>query len=154
MASVVETVKDLARPITDELGLDLWDVEFKKEGSSYFLRIYIDRDEGVSINDCENVSRAIDPVLDEVDPIEQSYCLEVCSAGLIRELRTTAHINKFLGKIAEIGFYKVPDGMKTKKTEAELIAADDDGITVKIGEETVTFERKAISKIKIDLVDQ
>ena len=153
MASVVETVKELARPITDELGLDLWDVEFKKEGSSYFLRIYIDRDEGVSINDCENVSRTIDPILDEVDPIEQSYCLEVCSAGLVRELKTTAHINKFIGRTAEIGFYKVPEGLKSKKTDAELVSADDDNITIKIGDEEKTFERKAISKIKIDLVD-
>lgn len=153
MASVVETVKELTRPITDEFGLDLWDVEFKKEGSSYFLRIFIDKDEGVSINDCENVSRAIDPILDEVDPIEQSYCLEVCSAGLVRELKTTAHINKFLGRTAEVGFYKVPEGLKTKKTDAVLISADDENITVKIGEEDRTFERKAISKIKIDLVD-
>lgn len=153
MASVIETVKELAKPITDQLGLDLWDVEFKKEGSSYFLRIYIDRNEGVSINDCENVSRAIDPILDEVDPIEQSYCLEVCSAGLVRELRTTAHINKFLGRTAEVGFYKVPEGYKTKKMDAKLISADDESITVQIGEEEKTFERKAISKIKIDLVD-
>ena len=83
----------------------------------------------------------------------KAQCLEVCSAGLIRELKTTAHINKFIGRTAEIGFYKVPEGLKSKKTEAELISANDDNITIRIGDDEKTFERKAISKIKIDLVD-
>lgn len=149
---IAETVAELVRPITDELGLELWDVEFKKEGSGYFLRIYIDRDEGVSINDCEAVSRRIDPILDDADPIEQSYCLEVSSAGLIRELRTTAHLRKFIGHTVEVSFFKALDGTKSKKISAVLTDADDDTVTLETGGDKNIYSRKDISKIKIDLV--
>lgn len=83
--NTVGIVTDLVRPITDELGLDLWDVRFEKEGSTWYLRIFLDKEEGVNIDDCENVSRRLSPILDETDPIVQSYTLEVSSPGIGRD---------------------------------------------------------------------
>ena len=90
--NTVGIVTDLVRPITDELGLDLWDVRFEKEGSIWYLRVFLDKEEGVNIDDCENVSRRLSPILDEVDPIAQSYTLEVSSPGIGRDLRRHIHI--------------------------------------------------------------
>ena len=84
--NTVSKVAALAKPIAEELGLSLWDVRFVKEGAQYYLRIFIDKEGGVSVDDCERMSRAIDKPLDELDPIEQSYILEVCSPGIEREL--------------------------------------------------------------------
>ena len=147
--AVADTVRPLVQPITDGFGLILWDVEFVKEGSEWFLRVYIDREDGgIGIEDCEAVSRALDPILDEADPIQQSYHLEICSAGLIRDLKTTEHIRRFLGEKAEIRLYKAPEGL-TKKLEARLDRVDEDTLEISLGDRSVTLD---ISKIKIDLI--
>lgn len=93
--NTVGIVTDLVRPITDELGLDLWDVRFEKEGSTWYLRIFLDKEEGVNIDDCENVSRRLSPILDETDPIVQSYTLEVSSPGIGRDLRRRSILKRF-----------------------------------------------------------
>lgn len=90
-------VYDLVKPITDELGLFLWDVRFEKEGASWFLRVYIDSDDGISFDECEAVSRPLSKLLDEKDFIEQSYYLEVGSPGLMRELKTDVHFQVCIG---------------------------------------------------------
>jgi len=150
--AVSDVVKPLVLPITERLGLILWDVEFVKEGSEFFLRIYIDREEGgVGIEDCENVSRALDPILDEADPISQSYHLEVCSAGLIRDLKTTYHITRFLGCEAEIRLYKSVEDLP-KRFTAVLNSVEEEALTVCVEEKTVVLDRKNISKVKIDLI--
>lgn len=150
--AVADTVRPLVQPITDGFGLILWDVEFVKEGSEWFLRVYIDREDGgIGIEDCEAVSRALDPILDEADPIQQSYHLEICSAGLIRDLKTTEHIRRFLGKEAEIRLYKAPEGL-TKKLTALLDRVDEETLEISLGDRSVTLDRKNISKIKIDLI--
>ncbi len=150
--AVSDVVRPLVLPITEELGLILWDIEFVKEGSERFLRIYIDRENGgIGIEDCETVSRALDPILDEVDPIPQSYHLEICSAGLVRDLKTTDHIRRFLGYEAEVRLYK-GEGDLPKKFSARLDGVTDDSLTVTVGETSVTLDRKSISKIKIDLI--
>lgn len=95
--NTVNTVWQLAEPLAKELGLELWDVRFEKEGADWFLRIFIDKEGGVSIDDCVDMSHAIDKPLDEADPIEQSYCLEVCSPGVERELKRDEHFLKFIG---------------------------------------------------------
>ena len=89
--STVSAVYSLVKPVADELGFTLWDVRFEKEGGSWFLRIILDKPGGVDMDDCAEMSRRVDPILDEADPIEQSYYLEVASAGLGRELRTPEH---------------------------------------------------------------
>ncbi len=150
--AVADVVRPLVLPITEQYGLILWDIEFVKEGTERFLRIYIDREEGgIGIDDCETVSRALDPILDEADPIPQSYHLEICSAGLIRDLKTTEHIQRFLGYEAEVRLYKGV-GDLPKKFAARLDAVTDEILTVTVGEQTVSLDRKSISKIKIDLI--
>ena len=86
---ICETVAEVVTPFLEKEGLKLWDVEFKKEGAEYFLRVYIDRESGVGIDDCVKVNDFLSPALDELDPIQQSYCLEISSAGLVRELKRT-----------------------------------------------------------------
>ena len=95
--NTVKTVWEIAEPLAKELGLEIWDVRFEKEGADWFLRIFIDKDGGVSIDDCVDMSHAIDKPLDEADPIEQSYCLEVCSPGVERDLKRDEHFMKFIG---------------------------------------------------------
>lgn len=109
---VVSTVEALAKPIAEEFGTELYDVEFVKEGGGYYLRIYIDKEGGVDINDCENVSRALDPVLDEADPISEAYYLEVSSVGLDRPLKKEKDFLHFMGQLIEVRTYKAIDGQK------------------------------------------
>lgn len=109
---IIETVWKMALPIAEELGLTLWDVRFEKEGASYFLRIVIDREGGVDIDSCEAVSRRLDPILDEADPIDVSYYLEVWSAGLERGLTRDFHFEQNIGKPVTIGLFTPLNGSK------------------------------------------
>lgn len=110
--NVVATVKSLAEPIAEQLGYELWDVEYVKEGADYYLRITIDSPEGITIDDCEKMHRAIDPVLDEADPIEGFYHLEVSSTGIERELKTDRHIQASEGWSVELRLYAPVNGAK------------------------------------------
>ena len=110
---VAQTVFDLARPVVEGLGLSLWDVDFFKEGGEYDLLVTIDRPDGaVDLEDCEAVSHALSPLLDEKDPIQESYCLEVSSAGLERELVRPEHFLAFIGKDITVRLYAPRDGKK------------------------------------------
>lgn len=111
--NTVEAVRRLAEPIAAGLGLQVWDVRFLKEGADWFLRIYIDKSGGISIEDCEAMSRAIDGPLDQLDPIEQSYCLEVSSPGLNRELVRDEHFAAFLGSPVRVRLIRPLDGSRT-----------------------------------------
>ena len=110
--NTVQTVTALAEPIAAQLGVSLWDVRFLKEGATWFLRIFIDRDGGVSIDDCVEFTHAINPVLDEADPIEQAYCLEVSSPGIERELTRDAHFEKFRGAPVKLRTIRPLDGVR------------------------------------------
>ena len=105
MRKIPALVEKLARPIVESMGLMLWDVEFVKEGATQILRVYIDRPEGISTEDCEAVSRALDPLLDEADPIENAYVLEVSSAGLERPLKRPSDFERFMGSLVEVRLY-------------------------------------------------
>ena len=94
---ITDKVTQFAKPIVEAHGCSLWDVEYVREGSEYFLRLYIDKDGGVDITDCEAISRAVDPVLDAEDPIPESYHFEVCSAGLERALKRPGDFERFMG---------------------------------------------------------
>lgn len=111
-SSIIAKVWDLAEPVARELGLSLWDVRFEKEGASYFLRIFIDKEGGVDINSCEAMSRKIDPLLDEADPIPQSYYLEVWSAGMDRTLERDFHFEQTLGQKVTVGLFQPLKGEK------------------------------------------
>ena len=103
---ITELVAGFAKPIVEAHGCELWDVEYVREGSEYYLRLYLDKEGGVDINDCEAVSRAIDPILDEKDPIPESYHFEVCSAGLERPLKRPSDFARFLGSPVTVKLYR------------------------------------------------
>ena len=112
MASAAERVYDLIKETVEAQGVTLWDVRFLKEGASWYLRVFIDKEGGINIDDCTNVSHAIDPIIDEADPIDKSYYLEVCSCGFERELTRPAHFESMLGETVKIKLYKAVDGVK------------------------------------------
>ena len=143
---VVATVREGISPVADELGYMLWDVEFLKEGSRRILRVTIDNEEGITIEDCERMHRAIDPVLDEIDPIEDAYDLEVSSPGIERDLRTDAHINACAGEDVEVRFFAPFEGQKTLK--GVLVGLDGEDVLVEIGEVQKRLPREAIAKIR------
>ncbi len=149
MASVADRVFDLILDTVEGEGCYLWDVRFIKEGSTYYLRVFIDKDDGVSIDDCVNVSHAIDPVLDESDPIDKSYCLEVCSPGIERELSRDFHFEAAIGCGVKLKLFKALDGKK--EFSGRLEAFENGEISLKVGEELLKFPRSTVSKSNIIL---
>ena len=144
---VTELVKSLAEPVVQANGCELWDVEYVREGSEYFLRLYLDKDGGVDINDCEAVSRAMDPILDEADPIPTSYHFEVCSAGLERALKRPGDFARFLGSPVTVKLYKPRNGLK--EIPAILRGYEDGKVTVEAGKETITFEKSEVALVRL-----
>ena len=144
--SVAETVRELAEPIAEELGVWVWDVEFVKEGARRILRITIDSEEGITIDDCEKLHRAIDPVLDEADPIEEQYYLEVSSPGIERELKNDMHVCACEGWDVELKLYAPLNGSKLFRGVL-LPLAENGNILLDIAGETVEFERSTVAKI-------
>ena len=144
---VTEQVAAFAEPIVKEHGCALWDVEYVREGSEYFLRLYIDKDGGVDINACEAISRAVDPILDEKDPIPGSYHFEVCSAGLERVLKRPSDFQKYLGSSITVKLYRPRNGMK--EIPCVLRAYEDGRLTVEAGKETVTFEKSEVALVRL-----
>lgn len=110
--NTAEKVRELAQPLCDELGLFLWDVRFEKEGATWYLKVFIDKDGGVSMYDCEALTRPLNKLLDETDPISQSYVLEVGSPGLGRELKRPEHFEACINDIIKIKLIRPRDGKK------------------------------------------
>ena len=148
--SIVSQTESIALPITEELGLKLWDVEFKKEGPDYILRLLIDKEGGVGIDDCEALSRRLDPILDEKDYIDRSYLLEVSSAGLIRELKKEEHYRQFIGHNVSMKLFRPVDG--SKSIYGKLISFDDEAFTVDVEDVEKQILRSDVSKITVDLI--
>lgn len=146
MANAAEKVYGLIKETVEAQGVNLWDVRFLKEGASWYLRVFIDKPEGISIDDCTNVSHAIDPIIDDADPIDVSYYLEVCSAGIERELTRQSHFEASVGKTVKIKLYKALDGVK-EFTGVLKAAADTVTIETEGGE--YEFEFKDISKARL-----
>lgn len=147
MSKVTEAVSALAAPIAEELGLELWDVEYIREAGQWFLRVYIDKDGGVSINDCEALSRALDPVLDEADPIPDSYVFEVSSAGAERELKRPRDFVRFMGSGAEVRLYQPVNG--SKSFIGTLSGYENGSVTLTIAGKEQTFEKSRIAQVRL-----
>lgn len=113
MSKISDKVEALARPVVEEEGCKLWSVEYIKEAGTWYLRIFIDKDGGVDIADCEAISRRLDPILDEADPIPESYVFEVGSAGAERELKRPSDFEQFIGSDVEVKLYQPYEGRKT-----------------------------------------
>ena len=143
--NVVALVTEGISPIAAELGYMLWDVEYVKEGARRILRVTIDSDEGITIEDCERMHRAIDPVLDEIDPIEDAYDLEVSSPGIERDLRTDAHIDACVGEDVEVRFFAPFEGQKSVK--GVLAGREGEEILVDINGEVKRLPRNVIAKM-------
>ncbi|WP_122646891.1 ribosome maturation factor RimP [Enterococcus mediterraneensis] len=153
MSTVVETVTDLVTPILEEQNFELVEVEFVKEGKSWFLRVFIDKEGGIDIEECAYVSEKLSEKLDacDPDPIPQAYFLEVSSPGAERPLKKESDYEKALGEYIHVSFYQPVDG--EKQYEGFLQSFDDDKMTMKVRiktrEKEITFERKNIAKARL-----
>ncbi len=147
--NTVNTVWEIAEPIAHSLGLEIWDVRFEKEGADWFLRIFIDKEGGVSIDDCVDMSHAIDKPLDEADPIEQSYCLEVSSPGLERDLKRDAHFEKSLGEKIMVKLIRPVDGQREFKGTLESYDNGNFELLLEDGTKLM-INKKETSYVKLD----
>lgn len=146
--NTVAAVWEIAAPVAEQLGLSIWDIRFQKEGVSWYLRIYIDKEGGVGITDCENFSRAIDGPLDDADPIEQSYYLEVSSPGIERQLTRDEHFKKYIGSPVTVRLIRPRDGEREFKGTLE--SYDNGMITVTAPDGSgICFEKKEVSSVKL-----
>ena len=145
--NIASTVWELIAPVAEELFLRIWDVEFVKEGADYYLRITIDHPEGINIEDCERFHRAIDPVLDETDPIQQAYILEVSSPGIERELKNRDHVLMCLGDTVEIRLYSAQHGAKVHR--GTLVGMTEAGnVQIEQNETLLEFDADKIAKLQ------
>ena len=143
--SIRETVREAIEPTVTELGYSIWDITYSKIGADYHLEITIDHEDGIDIDDCERVHRAIDPILDERDPIEGFYYLEVSSPGVERELRTPEHITLSIGEKVEAKLFTAKDGRKS--VVGILTAFDGECVTITEGECETVLKQNEISKL-------
>ena len=149
MAKVTDTVAALALPVVEGAGCTLWDVEYVKEAGEWFLRVYIDKEGGVSIDDCEAVSRPLSDLLDEADPIEGSYTLEVGSAGAERALKRPSDFQQFLGSPVLVKLYRAREG---RKEFAGYLKGYDEAtgdVTVTVGSQDLVFPKKETALIRL-----
>lgn len=146
--NVVNTVREAIEPVVNDLGYILWDVEFVREGANNILRITIDSDEGIGIEDCEKVHRAIDPVLDEADPIEQAYYLEVSSPGLGRQIKNAFQAELCEGLEVNVKLY-APDEAGRRSFKGTLESYGDGAFTVTVNGEALTMDIKKAAKISL-----
>lgn len=143
MSKISEKVEALAKPIVEEAGCELWAVEYVKEAGSWYLRVLIDKEGGVGIADCEAISRRLDPILDEADPIPDSYVFEVGSAGAERELKRPSDFERFIGAEVEVKLYQSVNG---KKSLAGTLEAYEDGDITVSG---MLLKKEQIAQVKL-----
>ena len=148
MKKVTETVRELALPVVEENGCKLWDVEYVREGGEWFLRLYIDKDGGVDIADCEAVSRVVSDLLDEADPIDQSYYLEVGSPGLGRKLTRPEHYEALKGQKVRAKLIR-PNADGVRELSGILTGREGSTVTLETENGPVTFEVNAVSGVQL-----
>ena len=144
---ITDQVAAFARPIVEQHGCSLWDVEYVREGSDYILRLCIDKEGGVDIADCEAISRAVDPILDERDPIPGSYQFEVCSAGLERALKRESDFQQFMGSPVTVKLYRPYNGLK--EIPGILRGYEEGRVTIEAGKETIHFEKSQVALVRL-----
>ena len=144
---VTDLVAEFSKPIIEANGCSLWDVEYVREGSERYLRIYLDKEGGIDIDDCERIHRAIDPILDEKDPIAESYHFEVCSAGLERTLKRSEDFARFMESPVLVKLYRPRNGLK--ELPGTLRGYEDGRITIEAGKETITFEKSEVALVRL-----
>ena len=140
----------LLQPIVEKYGVEIYDVEYVKEGSDFYLRVYADKEGGINIDDCVLISRALEAKLDEADKIKDAYILEVSSPGLTRPLKKEKDFKRSIGKLVEIKLYKAVNG--SKEYEGVLTDYSEDTVTIDIDEEQIQLNRNEISMIRLAFV--
>lgn len=150
MSKVADKVYGLIEPAISSLGYILWDVRFVKEGASYYLRVYIDKDGEISIDDCVKVSHTIDPIIDEADPVDKQYYLEVCSPGLERELTREWHYDSAVGQKVKVKLFSAEDG---KKEFCGTLLSGGEEIRIAAAEGEKVINRSKIAKAFIEYQD-
>ena len=150
MKKVTEIVAELAAPVAAEFGCELWDTEYVREAGQWFLRLYLDKDGGVDILDCENVSRRVSDLLDEADPIEGSYIFEVSSAGAERQLKRPSDFEKFLGSPVLLKTYQNRDGRK--EFPSVLKEYDGGAVVLEMGKQELRFEKNEVAMVRLRIV--
>lgn len=147
MSKITDIVTSLALAPAEELGLEIWDVEYVREAGTRYLRIYIDKADGVGIDDCVAFSQVMDPLLDEADPIAESYTFEVSSAGVERELKKPSHFERYLGSSVEVRHFSPVGG---SKSHTGLLRAYEDGaVTLECGGENMVFPREQVAQVRL-----
>ncbi|QZY56791.1 ribosome maturation factor RimP [Crassaminicella profunda] len=148
---VTDIVEALVLPFIDGTELELVDVEFVKEGQNWFLRVYIDKPDGITIDDCQHVSENLSEKLDEVDPIEQNYYLEVSSPGLDRPLKKDKDFERYKGQKIEVHLYQSLDGKK--QLQGELVGLQDESVVLKMDQDKeIKIPREKVSKAKLSVI--
>ena len=147
MAKVTDTVAALATPVIEAAGCTLWDVDYVKEAGQWFLRLYIDKEGGISIEDCEAVSRPMSDLLDEADPIEGSYVFEVSSAGADRVLKTPEHFEQFMNTEVEVKLYRPREGRK--EFVGLLQSYADGGVVIDMNGQSAEFTKQEIALVRL-----
>lgn len=146
--SIEATIEEMVAKITDPRGFEIVDVEYVKEAGEYYLRIFLDKEGGISLNDCEAVSRELSEVLDVKDPIKDNYFLEVSSPGLDRPLKKDKDFVRYQGRDVEIKLYKPMNG--SKQFEGELVGlTEENNIKVIIDENEVEFSKKEVALVRL-----
>ena len=144
---ITEQIWQFAEPIVKAHGCSLWDVEYVREGADWFLRLYIDKNGGVDITDCEAISRAIDPILDEKDLIADSYSFEVCSAGLERVLKRPQDFAQFMGSDVLVKLYRPKEG--TKEFPGVLAGYSDGNVSITANDRLLTFTKEEVALVRL-----
>ena len=147
MSKLTDKIAEIAAPIVEEEGCSLWDVEYVREAGAWYLRIYIDREGGVSIEDCERISRRLDPILDEEDPIPDSYVFEVGSAGADRELKRPGDFEQFMGDEVEVRLYRPVEG--SKQHVGTLCGYENGRVIISRNGSPLSFDKDQIAQVRL-----
>lgn len=151
-ANTEKRIEELIQPTVTEMGYELVDVEFVKEGPNWYLRIFIDKEGGVTIDDCEAVSKTLEKIFDEKDPIEQAYFLEISSPGIDRPLKKKEDFIKYNGEMVDVKLYKPYEG--SKEYTGKLVGYDenDETVTIEVDDKNIAFTKKEIAGIRLAVI--
>jgi len=147
MSKVTELVAKLAEPVVASQGCSLWDVEYVKEAGSFYLRVYIDKPDGVFIHDCEAISHILSDLLDEADPIPEAYTFEVSSAGADRVLKKPEHFKAFLSEVVDVRLYKAQNG--SKSFTGILSDYQDGDVSLMVGDQSFLFSKQDVAQVRL-----